>query len=172
MSSPVAHIALPPIPASFGDLDKYSETEFSHMLNDEKMLDAVFETLEIVKTMRQIRSDLRDGNAELARNNLAAEAAFNDRRAELVALEQELGQRRAVYQEKLKERDQIMQRFSPESLAQELAKNINEVDRQSEDLSRRFLDEELEWKAFSKEYLELRKLYHIRNAKREALLQK
>ena len=141
------------------------------MLADEKMMDAVFESLEAVRAMRQVRADLREGNAQLARGNLEQEAAFNQRRAELVALEGELQARRGLYQEKTREREAIARRFTPQALAGELAKSAGEIDRQSEELAGQFMQQEIDWKAFSKQYLELRKLYHIRQAKREALLQ-
>lgn len=161
---------LPVVPARLADLDKYSEAELAEMLKDEKMLDAVFENLEVVKQLRAARTAIKESNSALCRDNLAALEALQERQADLVVKQQDLATRKATYDQKAKERDAIVQRFSTPHIIEELSKSMQEIDRQSEEVAQQFFDKKIDYHEFSRQYLELRKLFHTRAAKREALM--
>lgn len=161
---------LPAIPQSFPELESYSEAELAAMLHDEKMLEALFNQLAIVQQIRKVRDELREKNADLARTNLSLEEAARAKRSELTAKESDLSVRRSLYEAKRREKEEIAQRFSGPAVAQEVAKNLTQLNAQSEELASQYAKGQIDWMTFSEQYLEIRKLYHQRAAMREALL--
>jgi ESCRT-I complex subunit VPS37 len=162
-------LELPPLPDEFEELRGKNDAELGELLRDEQLFDAFFETLECVKTMRTIRADLVRGNEELARDNLKHEQQLSAMHEQLKAKEAEVQAKSAEYDAKLAEQRDIMQRFTPASLIDRLSDAIADADHISEQTAQQFIDGELELRAFTRDYLEQRKVYHRRNAKREAL---
>ena len=52
-------------------MEKLSEAQLQSLLSDERELEAFFSKLECVHSMNKIRDDLRLGNAETAKKNMA-----------------------------------------------------------------------------------------------------
>src|SRR3989338_6061455 len=90
-------------------------------------------------------------------------------RADVALKEQDLAEKRRLIDEKVRQQQEIMKRFSPPALIQQLSVAISEADKQSELISQKFTNSDIDIRTFLKDYLDARKIYHSRNAKREIL---
>jgi Modifier of rudimentary (Mod(r)) protein len=108
-----------------------------------------------------------------AEDHLAMETEISSLRDQIASKERELSEARREFDHKAQQQKTLMQRYSPQAMATQLDRLANEADTQSETLVNDFLGSapgSADIGEFSKEYLELRKRYHICNAKREVLL--
>ncbi|CAG8436470.1 931_t:CDS:2 [Rhizophagus irregularis] len=71
------------------------------------------------------------------------------------------------FEEKLKVQQEVLKRFSPSILITKLKSETQQSDDLSEQMAKSFLDGELEVDDFLKHFREVRKVYHLRNAKVE-----
>jgi len=161
---------VPSIPSSFPDLDNKTGEELNEMLSNEDLYKDFFDNLEGVKNMRQLRDELRDGNEELAKKNIARGQEIDDLRKLLQDKQEEVKQQRQELERKVQRQQQIMQQFSTPVLIQKLSDAANIADTESEQTATDFLNGDIaDHKDFIKKFMDQRKIYHLRAAKRESL---
>jgi len=164
------HTALPAVPTSFPELDSKTPAELSLLLSDELEFKKFFESLPNVQTMKKLRDDLRDNNESLAKKNLAKEAEIQKLQMDLNNRLNVIAEKRASYEQKAQRQQEIMKQFSTTSLIDQLTESATEAEQQSEAIAKKFLGGEIDNKDFMKDFVEKRKLFHLRSAKKESLM--
>jgi len=114
--------------------------------------------------------DNRNQIEQMANQNLINEKEFNDLKREVLALQKGVNEKKANYEQKMKRQQNVMARFTTASMVEELKKAASEAEEESDEISNRFLNGEMQTQEFVKQFLEKRKLHHLRAAKREYLL--
>jgi len=169
----VSHIRTPAIPTSFPELEQKTVVELTELLGNEDQFQALFEGLEVVKTMRQLRDELRDGNEDLAKKNVARAAEVDELRKLLNSKKDTLSELKAALDQKGQRQQQIMHQLSPVVLVERLAEAAGVAEGESEEIATAFLDGSatgMDYKEFIKKFTEKRKLYHLRAAKKESTI--
>lgn len=141
------------------------------LLTDQTAYNAFFHSLEQVARMNHVADELKKGNVELARANLAREATIGELRTQCRIIR---GTELAAAQEKLEEarkrEREILQQRSPAALLDRLAEAAQDTDNESEELNRRFLAGEVDLNEFIRSYRKIREVYHTRHCARLAAL--
>jgi len=164
------HTPLPVIPSSFPEVEAKSTQELSQMLNDETEFNRFFESLSAVQTMKKVRDDLRIANEELAKKNLAKEAEVDRVRRELESRNRTVMEKRAAFEQKAQRQQEVMKQFSTPALIEQLTLAAQEAEMASDDIANKFLGGQIDYKDFIREFIERRKLFHLRSAKKESLM--
>jgi len=162
--------SLPPIPTSFPELDSKTPAELSLLLTDETEFKKFFESLPTVQTMKKLRDDLRDNNETLAKKNLAKEAEIQKAQMDLSGRLNTIAEKRTSYEQKAQRQQEIIKQFSTTSLIDQLTEAASEAEQQSDGIAKKFLTGDMEHKDFIKDFMEKRKLFHLRSAKKESLM--
>jgi len=170
--TPSQQIRTPSIPTSFPELDQKSTTELNELLNNEDPFQALFDSLDVVKTMRQLRDDLRDGNEELAKKNVARTGELDALHQSLNAKKDTLRQLQAAVTEQSARQANLQARLDPPALLARLHEAAQAAELESDEIASAFLDGSSgdDHKEFIKKFTEKRKLYHLRAAKKESTL--
>jgi len=163
------HTPLPVLPSSFPELDSKSPSELAQLLNDENEFKKFFDTLSQVQTLRKVRDDLRINNEELAKKNLAKEAEIERVKRDLTSRYQEINEKQSSFKQKAQRQQEVMQQFSTVALINQLSGAAAEAESASDAIANQFLSGEIDQKTFVKDFMEKRKLYHLRAAKKESL---
>jgi len=169
-NQPKTHTPLPVIPGSFPELDSKSPPELAQLLNDENEFKKFFENLSAVSTMRKVRDDLRINNEELAKRNLAKEAEIERIKRELSTRHQAVNEKRSSFEQKAQRQQEVMKQFSTPALIDHLTVAAHEAELESDAIANKFLNGEIDQKTFIRDFMEKRKLYHLRSAKKESLI--
>jgi hypothetical protein len=164
------HTPLPVVPSSFPELDNKSPVELSALLNDETEFNRFFDNLPTVQTMRKVRDDLRANNEDLAKRNLAKEAEIDRMRRHLQEKHSVMNEKRSSFEQKVQRQQEVMKQFSTSSLIEQLNAAALESENQSDLIANEFLAGNIDQKTFIKDFMEKRKLYHLRSAKKESLM--
>jgi len=162
--------ALPGIPSNFPELESKTPSELSQMLNDETEFNKFFESLPAVQTMKKLRDDLRTANEELAKRNLSREAEIEALKRELASRQQVVSDKRFAFEQKAQRQQEVMKQFSTPALIEQLSNAAQEAELSSDATANKFLAGEIELKDFVKEFMDKRKLFHLRAAKKESLM--
>jgi len=169
-STSVGKTALPGIPSNFPELESKTPSELSQMLNDETEFNRFFESLPAVQTMKKLRDDLRNANEELAKKNLTKEVEIESVKRELNGRQQVVADKRFAFEQKAQRQQEVMKQFSTPALIDQLSNAAQEAEMSSDAIANKFLAGETELKDFIKEFMEKRKLFHLRAAKKESLM--
>jgi len=169
-NGPTHHTPQPVVPASFPELDRKSPAELSQMLNDETEFNKFFDALPVVQNMRKIRDDLRANNEELAKKTLSKESEIEQLRSELAGSMEIIQQQRAAFEVKLERQKEVMKQFSASALIQKLDLSAQDAEAESDALANRFLSGDVDYKDFIRDFMEKRKLFHLRSAKKESMM--
>jgi len=129
-----------------------------------------FDGLSAVQTMRKVRDDLRTNNEDLAKRNLAKEAEIDRMKRQLHEKHQVVAEKRSSFEQKAFRQQEVMKQFSTGSLIDQLNVAALEAESQSDQIANEFLAGNIDQKTFIKDFMEKRKLYHLRSAKKESLM--
>jgi len=101
---------------------------------------------------------------------MAQETEIDNLRKLMLEKQEEIKQQRQQLEQKVQRQQQIMQQFTPASLIQRLSEASAVADSESEQTASLFLNgDQMDHKEFVKKFIEQRKIYHLRAAKRESL---
>jgi len=165
-----AHTPIPPIPDNFAELDSKSAQQLTDLLSDEDKFKQFFGNLDGVNTMRQLRDDLRVGNADIKTRQAAREQEIENLRRLLSEKKAATAQTRAALDQKAQRQQLVMNQFSTLSLIEKLGDSAALADSESEQVALSFLDgASMDHKEFIKKFMEKRRVYHLRAAKKESL---
>lgn len=122
-----------------------------------------------MKTCAGMCADIKKGNADVAKDNIAHEEEVGALTAEIQSLHNTLNDKRRGFASLLRRQNAVLQRFSRERIAQRLSTATAGADEDSEMIADGFLDGELELREFTRKYVKARMLHHRRGAKLECL---
>jgi len=164
------HTPLPVIPSSFPEIEARTPSELSQMLNDEVEFNKFFDDLNVVQTMKKVRDDLRNANEEFARKSLARESEIESLRREIDTRNRAVSEKRSTFEQKAQRQQEVMKQFSTPTLIDQLSTSAADAETASDAIANKFLAGEMDFKDFIKEFMDKRKLFHLRAAKKESLM--
>jgi len=144
-----------------------SKEELEDLLSNDVIFDSFMESVEQVRNMKNLQDEMRMGNENLATKILSQEEELIQSRNSADEQEKGLKELYSTFEEKLKVQQETLRRFSPSILLTKLKSETQQSDELSEQMAKSFLDGELEVDHFLKHFREVRKVYHLRNAKVE-----
>ncbi|KAG5733768.1 hypothetical protein E4T56_gene8194 [Termitomyces sp. T112] len=162
-----------PLLADFPELAHLLREDLEDLLTDPQYLQAVFHSLDRVKTLYQAHAELGMANESIANNNLRLQDSLYQLRSETQEAFNEAKSLEARWKEIEKEQKEVYQRFSPQFLLMRLKHSTIAQDDASEALASSFINEQMQSgistpnggagvDEFIKEFKELRKVYHKR----------
>ncbi|KAL0481846.1 vacuolar protein sorting protein 37A [Acrasis kona] len=162
-------IPIPPIPNTFEEVDRLTDDEIKDMLNDanQHKFNEFFDNLTYVKNLKKIHKDLRDANMAIAMGNINKEEQVAKKKQPLIVKQQTLQTVQDEYNKKAVVQNEIATRYSPQNLLSMLNRKIDEVDKESEDIGERFLDQKGDVKTFMDEFVAKKSLYYLRREKKD-----
>jgi len=162
-ASSSSSVSIPPIPDEFPELSAMKPAQLGELLNDDAAFKLFLNNIDSVKTMRSLRDDLRIGQSG---------GDTSDLDQELATLEADLSNKKKQLNLKLQQQEKMMEKLQVSNLVDALAKLAAEIEEESDQVSRKFLDSDIDLKAFLDEFTPKRHLFHLRSAKKESLLLK
>ncbi|CAG8600751.1 16232_t:CDS:2 [Acaulospora colombiana] len=154
-----------------------SKEELEDLLNNGVIYESFLMEVEQVRAMTTLKNDMMINNETSAsadynlllcsKNTLLQEQELIQLRKTVEEKENELKELYNTLQEKIAMQQNILQRFSPSVLLTKLKSSVQQSDELSEQIASSFLSGELECDQFLKQFKEVRKVYHLRNAKVE-----
>lgn len=140
-----------------------SVEELRKLLADKEAYNNFLLSLDQVKTQNNVKEVLRKETLQLARENLEKETQITELRNQCrVIRTSELAAAQERLNELQRQKEELLKRYSPASLLQNLQEAMNEIDEESETLHKQYLDKEIELGAFIQKYKKLRTTYHRR----------
>jgi len=79
-------------------------------------------------------------------------------------------QQRLAFDAKAQRQQEVLQQFSTPHLIDRLAVAAQEAEMESDAIANKFLSGEKDYKDFIREFMDKRKLFHLRSAKKESLM--
>eukprot|EP01135_Chromosphaera_perkinsii_P011628 Nk52_evm11s2462 gene=Nk52_evmTU11s2462 len=159
----------PEVPKSFPELEVLSFDELNELLNSEEEFSNFFRKGEIVKNLGNVKDELQANNMELARKNLEREQELNASKSLLLEKNTELQALLSALMEKHQNQQSLSNMHTPARVVDNLKISVQEKDEESEDLASRLMDGDIEVDEFVKQFIGLRKLYHLRQSKLEKI---
>ncbi|CAG8547169.1 13292_t:CDS:2 [Ambispora leptoticha] len=141
--------------------------ELNDLANNDIIFESFFEELDRVKNMGALLDEMRTANEMLAKKTLAREPELIQLRQSVLDQQKELRELEEEFHEKLKAQKDALRRFSPTVLLSKLKSEVQLSDELSEQMANSFLEGGLENDLFLKHFREVRKVFHLRNAKVE-----
>lgn len=160
---------------AFGFLKHLNSEELKELLNNEDKLHNMIKDLQQVKNIETERELLIASNKSLSEFNLSQKPILDDTRKQLEELYNMASELKKELLEKKSRLEQVKVFETPDSILALLQAATAETEEEAEKYVNEFLDGETPIKTFLEEYLEKRKLAHLRRAKSEkmaVLLQK
>ncbi|KAJ8642935.1 hypothetical protein MRB53_004683 [Persea americana] len=164
-----SHSRIPPTEtAGVIDLLKNKDVdELQKLLTDKGAYKKFLYSLDEVKDQNSLQEELCKEAAQLARRNLEKEPQILELRNQCRIIQTtELLAAREKLEKLEKEKDQILNSFTPSMLQQRMQDAMEKIEEESQMLDRQLLDKEIDLAVFVQRYMRLRTTYH-----RQALLQ-
>ncbi|KAL9232261.1 hypothetical protein vseg_007389 [Gypsophila vaccaria] len=140
-----------------------SVDELRKLLTDKEAYNQFLLSLDQVKMQNNVRDELQKATLQLARDNLEKEPQITELRNQCrIIRTSELADAQDKLNNLERQKEEIMNCYSPASILDKLQEAMNKADEDSEALHRQFLDKEIELAAFVQKYKKLRALYHRR----------
>jgi len=167
----VPEIDMPPIPKYFEELDQLSREELDRLLENEIEFLAFCNKLPVMQTIQTISMATVKENVEQAETNLKSEEELNQLYKEVSGLEKELAEKVTAFQKLEKEQDGICAPPDKKKIMRDLTKAKKQAYDESEQIAEDWLDDGdgSAVSQFIKEFLDKRKVHHVRAAKLELL---
>ncbi|RHZ85445.1 hypothetical protein Glove_65g68 [Diversispora epigaea] len=144
-----------------------SKEELEDLLNNDIVFESFLETVEPLRGMNALQNEVMLNNKLHAEKTLSQEQELIQLQQKVESKEKEFKELYSTLQEKNQIQQESLQRFSPSVLLTKLKSEVHQSDELSEQMAASFLLDKLECDQFLKHYKEIRKVYHMRNAKAE-----
>ncbi len=163
---------IPEIPPSIPEFQEMSLPEVKRIAENKAFLDLFVDEMPGVANMRELKSSIEASNVESARVNLARRENIEALSAEIDTLKQDLSDRVQQYQVLDAERLAVTQPPQVRDVITDLQRAKRDAERESDNMADRWIEgggggDDVE--DFVKRFLEVRKLYHTREAKANIL---
>lgn len=155
-------VSVPPIPDSFPELQSMKPSQLGELLNDDAAFRKYLMSMDSVRNMVSLRNELR------ASQSGGDDTAKLD--AELEQAREELEKEKKALAVKSAQQEKLMSKLQVSNLVEALTELANKSEEESEVLSRQFLDGDVDIKAFQRDFVAMREVYHLRSAKKESLI--
>ncbi|CAG8457318.1 17411_t:CDS:2 [Racocetra persica] len=156
----------------FPEILTKSKEDLEDLLSNDIFFESFFESIEQIHNTIAVQNEMRMGNETIAKETLLQENELNQLRQSVQEQENSLLDLNSTLQEKLNLQQNALQRFSPSVLSTKLKAGVQQSDELSEQMANSFLSGELETDQFIKHFREIRKVFHLRNAKVEIVKNK
>ncbi|OBZ71734.1 Vacuolar protein-sorting-associated protein 37 1 [Grifola frondosa] len=162
-----------PLLSDFPELAHLSREDLEDLLVDPAYFQAIFHSLNHVKSLYQAQAELGSANESIAQNNLALQESLYTLRGETKAAFDEAKALEARWKDVEREQREVYQRFSPQFLLMRLKHATTAQDELSEARASQFVQGSSadppvagsngkDIDDFVKEFKELRRIYHKR----------
>ncbi|KAI8504851.1 Vacuolar protein sorting-associated protein 37B [Branchiostoma belcheri] len=155
--------------ASFELLNHLNREELQRMLSDDDRIQDLVSDHESVKSLQLEREMLLASNRSLAEFNLEREPELVAGRQKLSRAHQEAAELRVLYDEKKQRLESLVQRNDLDTTHALLQAAAAEIEEESETLADQFLEGGIPVEDFLSQYLEKRRLAHLRRVKSEKM---
>ncbi|DAZ98086.1 TPA: hypothetical protein N0F65_005248 [Lagenidium giganteum] len=162
---------IPATPAVFPELEELSHSQMQNLADDEKALKAFVKNMATVQEFMKLREEIMFGNMDIAKKTLSYQDDLRALQAEVEVLRAELRETQESLARKQIKQHQIISKFRPDALLDQVSAAAREADMASDDLAHQFAHGEVDCSQFVAQYLPLRKLYHQRTIKFNKLMQ-
>jgi len=85
---------------------------------------------------------------------------------EVAVKQQAVQEKRVAFEQKAQRQQDVLKQFSTSALIDQLTFAAQQAETESDALANKFLGGEVDYKEFIKEFMEKRKLFHLRSAKK------
>lgn len=159
------------IAAALKELEKLSNEDLKELCNatSDAKIDEFVNNLDKVKSLETEREMLIASVKSLAEFNLARQPTFETNRSQLVAAVDEANQLKAEIEQKGAKLVEISQRTSLESTLAVMLAATTEAEEESENVAQSFLSGTIPYDTFVNDYIEKRKLAHLRRIKADKM---
>ncbi|KAL9993336.1 putative modifier of rudimentary, Modr, helix hairpin bin domain superfamily, ESCRT assembly [Helianthus debilis subsp. tardiflorus] len=138
-----------------------SASELHRLLSDKNAYQQFLLSLDTVQNQIRLRDELRNETMQLARHNLEKEPHIKELRNQCQIIRvTELAAAREKLSELEKQKQEILNFYSPASLLHRLQEAVRKTEEESEALHQQLLNREIDLTTFMHKYKTLRKLYH------------
>lgn len=163
---------IPGIPPSFPEFKEMSLMEVIRIAENKAFLDLYVDETPGVANMRELKSSIEASNVESARTNLARQENIEALSAEIETLKQDLSDRVQQYQSLDAERLALTESPRVSDVITDLQRASRDAQRESDNLAERWIEgggggDDVG--DFVQRFLEVRKRYHMREAKADIL---
>lgn len=169
-STPAPQIPMPRIPSKFSEVETLSREELDELLSDDLEFKAFVHRLKIFDEIDAIMSTRLDENVVLAKENLERETKWKALQNEVKAEHSALSSKLSQFSKLEQQQNAICAPPDTKSTLKKLQKAKKEAFEESEELAEDWVENgEGTVNDFSKNFLEKRKIHHMRAAKLEIL---
>ena len=169
-STPAPEIPMPRIPTKYSEVDRLSREDLDELLSDELEFKAFVHKLKIFDELDAIRSTRLDENVVLANENLERETKWKTLQNEVKAEHSSLTTKLNKFSKLEEQQNAICAPPDTKSTMKKLQKAKKEAFEESEELAENWVEYgEGSVNDFVKNFLEKRKIHHMRAAKIEIL---
>ncbi|KAH7960109.1 hypothetical protein HPB49_017024 [Dermacentor silvarum] len=159
----------PDYTAALGLFQHLNTEELQKLLNDDDRVDSMVKDLQQVKNAENEREMLLASNKSLADFNLSREPKLRQSRQQLKELYEQAQELMAEVEQNKKTLDSLGGQSSLETTLALLQTSAAEAEEESEKIASSFLDGERTVESFLEEFVEARKLAHLRRVKAEKM---
>ena len=146
-----------------------SMTQLEELLNNDTAFEDFFTSLDEVKSLRDVRVELKESNKDLAEANLELEEKLNVLKVEVGEMHEAYNAARQSFAAAQDRQKQLQSRYAPAALRSGLLSAADVADRNSESIADAFMDGDTSLSDFLAAYMDMRKVYHSRAAKAERM---
>ncbi|XP_054154982.1 vacuolar protein sorting-associated protein 37B-like [Oppia nitens] len=158
-------------------LSQLSNEELRQFLTDDDgsggrchRLDEMIRELPQIQSMESERDRLIEANRTAAQHNLSREPVYRQKRQQLVDGHRELTALKEEIDEKKSRLDETARQTSLDTRLALMQTATAEAEEQSEDLASAFINSDISFEQFIKEFVDRRKLAHLRRIKTEKMM--
>ena len=162
---------MPTIPQQIDELDALSREELDKLLEDELEFAAFVNKLPIFKEIQSTAQDVLDENAKKAEAHLEKMAEVKTKHKLLTELKEELASKVEKFKKLEQKQNALCAPPDKRDVLRQLARGKKEAFQESEQLAEEWVEEGDNVDAFVRDFIEKRKVHHIRAAKMERLQQ-
>ncbi|XP_076468478.1 vacuolar protein sorting-associated protein 37A-like [Babylonia areolata] len=160
---------MPDVMKSFPQLKDKKLMELQELIDNEEQLLEMVQGLPELKAFAEKREALSEQCVFLARSNLSQKPKIKDMKEELAEKMASYDELRGGFEAKCEQHMRLSEQFQPSLIQTNLKVAILQAEEESENIMQDFLAKKLEVEDFVQQFLEKRKLCHLRKAKEEKL---
>eukprot|EP00549_Striatella_unipunctata_P025758 CAMPEP_0118677922 /NCGR_PEP_ID=MMETSP0800-20121206/2909_1 /TAXON_ID=210618 ORGANISM="Striatella unipunctata, Strain CCMP2910" /NCGR_SAMPLE_ID=MMETSP0800 /ASSEMBLY_ACC=CAM_ASM_000638 /LENGTH=273 /DNA_ID=CAMNT_0006573675 /DNA_START=316 /DNA_END=1137 /DNA_ORIENTATION=+ len=166
---PARDIELPSVPSSFPELETMTRSELQQLFDKSSTFEEYAKNQPVAKTVGDLKSDIVEGNVKMAKENLAKEDGLTSLYASVSSLRQSLKTKIDTFNSLEKRYSQVFAPPKKQDVIRDLTKAKREAMTKSDSIADDFVSGSVELEEFLKNFMEHRKIHHVRAAKAERL---
>jgi len=157
------------VPNNFEILETLEPEDMDALLQNETTLKDLALDCSVYQSAKTLQEDSRSALRQEIEKNLAREPEVNAQRSKLENTRKEVESLVNQYQDLKQRQDQVLQRYSKDSIAQQLEESVNLLDEECNSLKEQFENDEIKLVKYVNLLVKKRQLYHLRQIKKTRL---